>query len=145
MYAWMFFESTLWASALYVIAFFFPRIGLSLRPLLGDLTAAIGAGIYEEALFRFLLMGGLIVIFHRWMGAPTKWIVPFAAVLSALLFSYAHLAASGVGTEPWDSRNFMVRALLGGLLGAVYWVRGLGIVVYAHALYNVAVVLPNHV
>ena len=145
MYAWMFFESTLWASALYVIAFLFPKTALSIKPMLGDLTAAIGAGIYEEALFRFVLMGGLIAIFHRWMGAPTRWIVPLAAILSAVLFSYAHHAASGIGTEDWHWGNFMLRSLLGALLGAVFWVRGLGIVVYTHALYNVAVILPNHV
>ena len=145
MYAWMFFESTLWASALYVIAFLFPAQTLSIGPLLGDLTAAIGAGIYEEALFRFVVMGGMIVVFHRWMGAPTRWIVPLAAILSAVLFSYAHHAASGIGTEDWHWGNFMLRSLLGALLGAVFWVRGLGIVVYTHALYNVAVILPNHV
>lgn len=144
MYAWMFFESTLWASALYVIAVLFPNAGLSLDPLLGDLTAAIGAGIYEEALFRFVLMGGMIFIFCNWMGAPTRWIVPFAAIASALLFSYAHHEASGIGTEPWHWGNFTLRALLGTLLGAIYWVRGLGIVVYTHALYNVAVILPTH-
>jgi membrane protease YdiL (CAAX protease family) len=145
MYAWMFFESTLWASALYVIAFLFPKTALSLNPLFTDLTAAIGAGIYEEALFRFVLMGGLIAVFHYWMRAPLRWTVPFAAILSACLFSYAHHAASGIGTEPWHWGRFVLRALLGALLGAIFWVRGLGIVVYTHALYNVAVILPSHV
>ena len=28
--------------------------------------------------------------------------------------------------------------------GAIFWWRGLGIVVYTHALYNVAVILPSH-
>jgi len=145
MYAWMFFESTLWASALYVIAFLFPAQTLAIGALLGDLTAAIGAGIYEEALFRFVLMGGMIVIFHRWMGAPTPWVVPLAAILSAALFAYAHHARSLIGSEPWHAGRFALRTLLGALLGAIFWVRGLGIVVYTHALYNVAVILPNHV
>ena len=145
MYAWMFFESTLWASALYVIAFLFPKSALSIEPLLGDLTAAIGAGIYEEALFRFILMGGMIVVLHYWMRAPIRWTVPIAALLSAGLFSYAHHAASGIGSEPWHWGHFLLRGLLGALLGAIFWVRGLGIVVYTHALYNVAVILPNYV
>ena len=145
MYAWMFFESTLWASALYVIAFLFPNTALSIETLAMDLMAAIGAGIYEEALFRFILMGGMIVVFHSWLRAPLRWVVPLAAVLSACLFSYAHHAASGIGSEPWHLGRFVLRALLGTLLGAIFWVRGLGIVVYTHALYNVAVILPNHV
>lgn len=145
MYAWMFFESTLWASALYVIAFLFPKSALSIEPLLTDLTAAIGAGIYEEALFRFALMGGMIVVLHYWIRAPIRWAVPIAALLSAGLFSYAHHAVSGLGTEPWHWGHFLLRGLLGTLLGAIFWVRGLGIVVYTHALYNVAVILPNYV
>jgi hypothetical protein len=145
MYAWMFFESTVWASALYIIAFLFPMAALDIRAMLSDLTAAIGAGIYEEGLFRFVLMGGLIVVLHGWMGAPRSWVVPLAAVLSAVVFSYAHHEGSGLGSEPWNGGRFLLRTLLGTLLGAIYWVRGLGIVVYTHALYNVAVILPSHV
>jgi len=144
MYAWMFFEATLWAGALHVIAVLFPMaaLSLSLDTLLGDLTAAVGAGIYEEGLFRFLLMGGLILVFNRGMGASTRFVVPLAIVLSALLFSYAHHADSGIGAEPWNAGRFALRTLLGALLGAIFWVRGLGIVVYTHAIYNVAVILP---
>ena len=146
MYAWMFFEATFWAAALHVIAVLFPMAALSLsfEPLLSDLTAAIGAGIYEEGLFRFLLMGGMILVFSRSLGGPIKYVVPFSIVLSALLFSYAHHVDSGIGGEPWHMGRFVLRALLGALLGAIFWVRGLGIVIYTHALYNVAVILPLH-
>ena len=142
MYAWMFFESALWASSLYVIAVL--ATPLSIASISAELTIAIGAGIFEELLFRFLLMGGLIFAFRRGLGAPPGAAAFIAVVLSALLFSLAHHAASGIGSEAWDWAVFSLRALLGALLGAVYWWRGLGIVVYTHALYNVAVILPSH-
>jgi membrane protease YdiL (CAAX protease family) len=142
MYAWMFFESALWASSLYVIAVL--AMPLSIANISAELTIAIGAGIFEELLFRFGLMGGLILAFRRGLGAPSGAAAFIAAVLSALLFSFAHHEASGIGSEVWDWSHFLLRALLGALLGAVYWWRGLGIVVYTHALYNVAVILPGH-
>jgi len=141
MYAWMFFESALWASSLYVIAVLAP---LSIEELGARLTVAIGAGIFEEFLFRFVLLGGLVLLFHRALGASRGAVVPFAIVLSAVLFCLAHHEGIGIGSDPWDVRLFALRALLGALLGAVYWWRGLGIVVYTHALYNIAVILPSH-
>ena len=141
MYAWMFFESALWASSLYVIAVLAP---LSIEQLGADLTVAIGAGIFEELLFRFLLMGGIILTFHRGLGAPLKAVVPIAILLSAVLFSLAHHEGIGIGTDPWAWDLFALRALLGALLGAIFWWRGFGVVVYTHALYNVAVILSSH-
>ena len=89
-------------------------------------------------------MGGIILAFHRGLGAPLRWVVPIATVLSAVLFSLAHHEGVGIGTDPWSWGLFGIRALLGALLGAIFWWRGLGIVVYTHALYNIAVILPSH-
>jgi membrane protease YdiL (CAAX protease family) len=141
MYAWMFFESALWASSLYVIAVLAP---LSIEELGARLTIAIGAGIFEEFLFRFMLLGGLVMVFHRGLGGSRNAVVPVAILLSAALFSLAHHEGVGIGSDPWNWGLFALRALLGALLGAIYWWRGLGIVVYTHALYNVAVILPSH-
>ncbi|MEM8883764.1 MAG: CPBP family intramembrane glutamic endopeptidase [Planctomycetota bacterium] len=138
LYAWMFLESTLWAAALFVIAVLFQRIDLSIREYSRAFTMAIGAGLFEEFLFRFLLMGGLILVFHRGLGAPKNAIVPLAAVLAAVVFSLAHHEGVGLGTDPWDWGVFWLRTLLGALLGAIFWWRGFGIAVYTHALYNVA-------
>jgi membrane protease YdiL (CAAX protease family) len=60
--------------------------------------------------------------------------------VSALLFSLAH---HELGGEPWDRGVFLFRAMMGALLGVLYWARGLGIVVYTHALYNVALLLRH--
>ncbi len=135
MYGWMLLESIAWAVALVFIGTFTHSLirSLSLSPLAASWMISIGAGVYEELLFRFLLMGGLILILHRGLGGNKAWVLPLAIVVAALLFSWAHTA---IGGETWDRRNFWFRAWMGVLLGALYWARGLGVVVYTHALYN---------
>jgi hypothetical protein len=137
LYGGMLLESCLWTCALLVVAHFFPPKELSLEPLARDIVASIGAGVYEETIFRFLLMGGLVLIFQRLLGGHLSWAVPLAIGISAALFSYAH---HRIGGEPWSRQVFLFRAMMGALLGALYWFRGLGIVVWVHALYNVAIV-----
>ena len=44
----------------------------------------------------------------------------------------------------WKRGVFWYRAGMGAVLGFVFWARGLGIVVYAHALYNVSLVVMRH-
>jgi membrane protease YdiL (CAAX protease family) len=143
MYAWMFFEATVWAALLYVISVLIQPYLLAIDPSWDDvgrnLTVAIGAGIFEEFLFRFLLLGGIAALFIRGLRAPRKFAFAAAILMSACVFSFAHHAASHIGSEPWDLGVFSIRALLGALIGLLYCWRGLGIVVYTHALYNVAV------
>ena len=107
-----------------------------------ELIAAAGAGVYEEAVFRLILLGGMILILTRYFGADPRWVVPVAIVVSAVLFSYAH---HGIGGEPWDRRIFLIRTAMGLFLGGIYWARGIGIAVYSHALYNVVLAVVNHI
>ncbi|MHC4931279.1 MAG: CPBP family glutamic-type intramembrane protease [Planctomycetota bacterium] len=138
LYGLMFLESCGWAAAMLLVAFLFPPQPLALPVFARDVVASLGAGIYEEALFRFLLMGGLILVLHRGLGGSLWWVVSIAILASALLFSWAH---HGVGGDPWDEKVFAFRAMMGIVLGLLFWGRGLGIVVYAHALYNIALVI----
>jgi membrane protease YdiL (CAAX protease family) len=115
-----------------------PRLLAALPEMPRRLLGGIGAGIYEEFLFRFLLLGGLLLVLHRGLGASPVWSVPVAIVASAAAFSYAHHA---IGQEPYTHTVFLYRALMGVILGAAFCVRGLGIVVHAHALYNLGVTL----
>ena len=137
-YGMMFLEAVAWTGLMLgVAALVMPR-QLALPPLARTLLGYAGAGIYEEFLFRFLLLGGLVLVLHRGLGASPVWSVPLAIVASAAAFSYAHHALGG---EPYARPVFLYRTLMGVILGAAYCMRGLGIVVYAHALYNVALKL----
>lgn len=140
LYGAMLLEACVWAGLLLAVAYVLPPQRLALPGFLRDIVASVGAGIYEEALFRFLLMGGLILLLQRGLGGHPGWVVPMAVAVSAFLFSLAH---HGIGGEPWDRGVFFFRALMGVLLGLICWARGLGIVVYTHALYNVALVLRH--
>lgn len=96
----------------------------------------LGAGIYEEMLFRLFLYSGLFyLIQHSVPSRLTSGIV--AGILSALAFSAAHhIGPSG---EPLDQRVFLFRTLAGLFFVALYQFRGFGIAVGAHACYDVIV------
>ncbi|MHC4549660.1 MAG: lysostaphin resistance A-like protein [Planctomycetota bacterium] len=142
LYGLMFLESCVWTAAMLLLAVLLTPQLLALPEVARRLVSYVGAGIYEEVLFRFLLMGGLIFILRRGLGGNPFWVVPLAVAASAALFSYAH---HGLGGEAFDRGVFVYRVFMGVILGTVFYFRGLGIVVYAHALYNVAIIVLEHV
>lgn len=94
----------------------------------------VGAGIYEEVLFRLLLYSGLVFLF-RLLQMWSLLAMVLAAGVSALLFSAAHHA--GPYGEPFDDQVFFFRALAGVYFAALYQLRGFGIAVGAHVFYDV--------
>ena len=137
-YGRMFAESVVWALVLYAMAQFWRMLPLSIPPLIADVAASAGAGVYEEVIFRLIILGGLLWIFRRPLGAPPWLAVALALAASSGLFSWAHHA---IGGEEWDPTVFLYRTFMGALLGVLYLVRGLGITVYTHALYNILLTL----
>lgn len=120
-----------------------------LGPAIGALTAAVsrdggvpqvvtfvGAGIYEELLFRLGLYS-LIVVSLRLLQSPKVLAVPVAAVTSATLFAGAHHL--GPYGEPFGEAVFLFRWLAGLYFAGLFQFRGFGIAVGAHACYDVLV------
>jgi membrane protease YdiL (CAAX protease family) len=111
--------------------------------LLANLVGSLGAGIFEELVFRLGLMSALV-----WLGlrasrasALPKWVVGvFAVVASALVFSWFHHLCG----QPFDQRVFLYRTMAGILLGFLMWARGYGVCVYTHAIYDVYFYLSSH-
>ncbi|MGE5184449.1 MAG: lysostaphin resistance A-like protein [Acidobacteriota bacterium] len=101
----------------------------------GDtIISALGAGVHEELVFRFGLMTGFVAFARGKRGS-----VALALVASSLVFAVAHhLGPLG---EPWTTRAFLFRTLAGVAFGAIYWYRSLAHAVYAHVLYDLAVML----
>jgi membrane protease YdiL (CAAX protease family) len=103
-------------------------------------TAAVigylGAGVYEEALFRLALIP-LLYYAARWLHAPEVLAGTLAVTGSALLFSLAHHA--GIPGEPFTAYAFIFRWLAGIFFAWVFIVRGFGIAVGTHAAYDVLV------
>jgi hypothetical protein len=96
----------------------------------------LGAGIYEEALFRLVLYSVLFKLFLR---AELPWFVAglFAAVLGAIAFSAAHHV--GPYGQPYNNYLFLFRLVAGLYFTLLFQLRGFGIAVGAHACYNVMV------
>jgi membrane protease YdiL (CAAX protease family) len=112
----------------------------------GDVTAqvqalgtSVGAGIFEELVFRGGVCWAAFHVLRDVLGAD-RWSAGIVAVLaSAALFSAYH--HWGPGGEPWDAARFTFRMHAGALLGVVFLTRGLGIAAFAHGLYDALVLL----
>jgi membrane protease YdiL (CAAX protease family) len=108
----------------------------STSAVLGQVITYVGAGIYEELLFRLLLYSALL-IFLRWMRLSLLPAVAVAALTSSALFSAAHHI--GPYGESFDNYVFLFRMLAGIYFALLYQLRGFGIAVGAHACYDVVV------
>jgi hypothetical protein len=102
--------------------------------MLSQIVTFVGAGIYEEVLFRLLVFGGALRLM-RGVAVPGLMALVLAGVASAVLFSAAHHA--GPCGEPYNAYVFVFRTMAGLYFTLVYQVRGFGIAVGAHAAYDV--------
>ncbi len=107
------------------------------RALYHEILLAVAAGLYEEFLFRLILLGSILFIFNRiW---PTKAFVraAVASAIQACVFAIFHYA--GISNVYWD--QFIFRLVAGWLLGLLYVYRGLAVSVYTHAFYDILYIL----
>lgn len=110
----------------------------------GALALSAGAGLYEELLFRAVLLQGLAALFLGLFQLPSERAVdrflPYglAILVSALAFAAAHALGDPHALE---GPVFVYRFLAGVLLGLLYRARGLAVVAYAHATYDAVVIL----
>jgi membrane protease YdiL (CAAX protease family) len=102
----------------------------------GQVVTYVGAGIYEEVLFRLVFFGGLCAVLLA-AAMPKKLTIALAALASAVLFAAAHHI--GPHGEPVDGFNFIFRVLAGLYFTLLFQLRGCGIAVGAHACYDVLV------
>jgi hypothetical protein len=107
-------------------------------PVLARLTLSLGAGLYEELLFRVVLVA-LIANALRLIGLSRMISGVVAVVAGALIFSAFHYI--GPFGEPMRLESFVFRFLAGLGFSALYLTRGFGITAWTHALYDVAVLM----
>ncbi len=141
-------EACLYALLLAPTVFFleehlFPYLeigGRSEEPWL-SVVLSVGAGVYEEIFFRLLLLGGLLRLFERACGVR-RWIAVVSSLLiaSVLFSAFHHVGAYG---EPFRLSAFVFRAISGMILGSIFLSRGLAVVVYTHAFYDIFIFFQN--
>ncbi|HXV85955.1 MAG TPA: CPBP family glutamic-type intramembrane protease [Gemmatimonadales bacterium] len=121
-----------------------PLAALSLQapaPSLGlgaQLVVSLGAGLYEELLFRVLLVSGIAAAAIR-LGWRRPGALALAIGLSALIFSGFHYL--GPLGDAFTVPSFAFRTIAGLLLSGLYAGRGFGIAAWTHALYDVGLAL----
>jgi membrane protease YdiL (CAAX protease family) len=103
------------------------------------LMISLGAGIYEELLFRVLLVGALAWSGRRLLGWSAGAAGVMATIVGALVFSAFHYI--GPYGDPLELPSFTFRALAGVAFSALYLLRGFGITAWTHALYDVLLTL----
>jgi hypothetical protein len=113
--------------------------GLAGQGLVTRLVMSIGAGVYEETVFRLGFLGGLAKLMEK-VGGLGRWVaIPVAFLLSAAAFSAMHhLPPYG---DPISVGLFTFRLLAGVFFGLLFWFRGFAVAVYTHALYDIYVLL----
>jgi hypothetical protein len=99
------------------------------------LMVSLGAGVYEELVFRVLLVSGLLFAARRLFGWGTVAATTFAVVTGALVFSAFHYI--GTYGDPLELPSFLFRTLAGLAFSGLYVTRGFGITAWTHALYDV--------
>jgi hypothetical protein len=100
-----------------------------------QLMVSLGAGIYEELLFRVLLVSGLAALARLVFRWSRIWAGVFAAVSGALVFALFHYV--GPYGDELALGSFVFRAVAGLLFSGLYLLRGFGITAWSHALYDV--------
>ena len=98
---------------------------------LGTVNSYFGAGIYEELLFRMILLNlgmGLLA----WLRAGRQASLMGGIVISSLLFSAAHYV--GPSGDSFNWLTFCFRFLAGVFFAVLYLYRGFGIAAGTHAL-----------
>lgn len=103
------------------------------------LVLSIGAGLYEELVFRLFLMGGLYLAVRRFTESSKWFAATVGVLLSSLAFSGIHYVGSMADTFALGS--FLFRFLAGILLAVIFYLRGFAIAVYTHAIYDIFVMV----
>ena len=137
----MFFESIVWATFLVIMMIKIPTF-LSLSNedhLIQQVVLAIGAGIYEEFVFRVLLISGLAILFGLIFNWGEFGKTFLSVIISSAIFSIFHFFGSYGDTFSFPL--FFVRFFAGIFLAMIYIFRGFGITAYAHSIYDLFVLV----
>lgn len=113
--------------------------GLRSLSLGGKLAISVGAGLYEELVFRLGLMSLLAWLLTTVVGWREGPALAVSIAVSATLFAVYHPLRDATGAV--DRRRLAFFLVAGAWFATLYALRGFGIAVGTHAAYDVAVTL----
>lgn len=129
-------ESIAWAVPLLAIGVMMARY-LSLqspedhRSIIVGLVLSVGAGLYEELVFRLALVTLLYKAFEH-SKVDKRLNIAITLLISSVAFSLYHY----LGSEAFSLRSALFRTVAGVFFGAIYLMRGFGVTAGAHAAYD---------
>jgi hypothetical protein len=101
------------------------------------LVLSLGAGIYEELVFRLILCTTLAMVLRNVFRIEPRLSMLLLVVLSATLFSAYHY----LGNEAFHWRIFVFRMLAGVYFAGLFVARGFGITAGSHMAYDILIVI----
>jgi len=116
------------------------------RSWLADIITGIGAGIYEELIFRLVLICILMMIFQDFLKFNRTSAIVASILISAALFSAHHhidFLNWQPTREPFNIAKFVFRTLAGVYFACLFAARGFGITAGTHAFYDIMAVVIN--
>jgi membrane protease YdiL (CAAX protease family) len=136
-------ECLLLAICLQVVLVFQSTVFLAMEKtadpgVIAKMVGYLGAGIYEELLFRLILLSATIWLIRRWWTAQKPSLV-LAVLVCSLIFAFAHYIGHAGDTFQWFS--FLFRFMAGVFFSILFIYRGFGIAAGAHAAYDILAIL----
>lgn len=114
------------------------------QPLMANIVTGIGAGIYEELVFRLVLICVLMMLFQDLLRMSHINAIVLSVLISAGLFSaYHHIdffTGAPNAVDPFDITEFAFRTIAGVYFSVLYAIRGFGITAGTHGCYNIIAV-----
>jgi hypothetical protein len=119
------------------------------QSLLANIITGIGAGIYEELVFRLILICLLMLLFQDLLRLTHKNAIVLSVLISAALFSAHHhidlLSGQPNANDPFDMIRFAFRTIAGIYFAVLFAIRGFGITAGTHAFYDIIATIINAV
>ncbi|MFA4839836.1 MAG: CPBP family glutamic-type intramembrane protease [Candidatus Neomarinimicrobiota bacterium] len=100
---------------------------------------ALGAGVYEEFIFRVIFITAFLFLFKDIFKLHPAISGILSVILSSFIFAAFHYM--GAFGDAFNLRSLAIRFAAGVFLSCVYYFRGYGITAYAHTIYDVMVIL----
>jgi len=112
-----------------------------------NIVTGIGAGIYEELVFRLILICVLMMLFEDALRLGHKNSIILSVLISATLFSAHHhidfFSGEPNPADPFNLAEFAFRTIAGIYFAILFAIRGFGITAGTHAFYNIIAVFIN--
>lgn len=130
-------ESVALALPLIIFGMLLPRLLPMSAPVeegLGEtIILSLGAGVYEELVFRLILCTALAILLKNGLRLKPQMSMLLLVLLSASLFSAYHY----LGNETFHWQVFVFRMVAGVYFAALFVFRGFGITSGSHIAYDV--------